>query len=63
MSGGHALKVRGNNGFSCRNIANHLFSSGNKDVYPEDEFLDIPHEQHDQYDAKGVQQTIESDVL
>ena len=47
-------------------VINHLFSSGNKDVYPEDEFLDIPHEQHephDQYDAKGVQQTIESDVL
>ena len=38
-------------------------------MYPEDEFLDIPHEQHvehdqhDQYDAKAVQQTIESDVL
>merc|ERR1719471_2518997 len=33
-----------------------------KDVYPEDEFLDIPHDQHDahdQYEVKAVQQTIE----
>ena len=45
---------------------NQLFIIGNKDVYPEDEFLDIPHDQHDQtdqYDVKPVQQTIESDVL
>ena len=38
-------------------------------MYPEDEFLDIPHDQHDhheqndQYEVKAVQQTIESDVL